>query len=606
MCQKCDELFKNGFVSGDHTCLVYDTMEDYRYCAGQYILDGLIKDELIICVIDEYSEENLFADLKVLGVDVENYLEKGQLIISSIKNTYRGTNSFQPDDTLQYWIDLVGKNKDRKGIRIMGEATFALDGKYETLEKLIEYEIRVNIDLIPLFKNQQYLCVYNKNLYPASVLKSIIRAHKSYINGREYSHQNTFFIMPEENIKIHKEETVLYDQFKIMENSVKINLERELRTDQVRFHYILGCIGDGVWDYNCIKKTVSISDDIKSKLLKIKESSDKEIQASAIKNWIHPEDWNNFKLEMEKHESNLIKEIRMEVRFCVGKNKWQWYECRGKAIGKSENGQVTRIVGTLVNIQDRKQLEQERKENSELLEKKVMERTDQLLQVNKELEAFSHSVSHDLRAPLRSIDGFSKALLTEYEDQLAGNGDHYIERIRNSTAKMNQLINDLLNLSRLNQSTMNIKEVNLSALVEKFAEIYKETNRDRNIEFIIKPNVIANCDEGLIGIVLENLLNNSCKFTQKHYTAKIEFGTIRNETEDIFYVKDDGAGFDMEFSNKLFGVFQRLHRVDEFEGNGIGLANVQRVIFRHGGRVWAESEVEKGATFYFTLGKEHI
>lgn len=236
------------------------------------------------------------------------------------------------------------------------------------------------------------------------------------------------------------------------------------------------------------------------------------------------------------------------------------------------------------------------------LERRVVERTQQLEAANKELEAFSYSVSHDLRAPLRSIDGFSQALLEDYSPTLDTQGQNYIHRVRHACQRMAQLIDDLLTLSRLTRSEMHLTTVDLSAMVREIAERLKAGEPQRRVEFVISPGLTACADPNLLRIALNNLLGNAWKFTAKHESARIEFGAATaSDAESVFCVRDDGAGFDMAYAAKLFGAFQRLHSAAEFEGVGIGLATVQRVIHRHGGRVWAESAPEQGAAFFFTL-----
>ena len=242
------------------------------------------------------------------------------------------------------------------------------------------------------------------------------------------------------------------------------------------------------------------------------------------------------------------------------------------------------------------------------LEQQVAQRTAQLevsnkeLGVsNKELESFCYSVSHDLRAPLRGIDGFSQALLVKYPAQLDERGRHYLERIRAGTQRMGQLIDDLLNLSRVTRHEMRTETVMLSALAHGVAEELRKTQPQRAVEFRIQENLQAQGDAHLLRIALQNLLDNAWKYTSKHAHARIEFGLVERQGEAVYFVRDDGAGFDMAYAGKLFGAFQRLHDENEFDGVGVGLATVQRIIHRHGGRIWAESAPEQGATFYFTL-----
>jgi len=227
----------------------------------------------------------------------------------------------------------------------------------------------------------------------------------------------------------------------------------------------------------------------------------------------------------------------------------------------------------------------------------------ELAAVNKELESFSYSVSHDLRAPLRSIDGFSQALLEDYPDKLDEQGKNYLKRVRSNTQRMGELIDDLLKLSRLIRSEMKPEMVNLSTLAQSIATELQKTQPERQVEFVITPGLSAKGDEHLLRLLLENLLGNAWKFTEKHSQARIEFGSTRADGKQVFLVRDDGAGFDMTYADKLFAPFQRLHSVSEFPGVGIGLATVQRIICRHGGRIWAEGDIEKGAIFYFTLAQ---
>ena len=221
--------------------------------------------------------------------------------------------------------------------------------------------------------------------------------------------------------------------------------------------------------------------------------------------------------------------------------------------------------------------------------------------VNRELEAFSYSVSHDLRAPLRSIDGFSQALMEDYPDTLDEQGKDYLQRVRSAAQRMGILIEDMLNLSRLTRREMRRETVDLSTLAQLISTQLQESQTDRRVEFVVAPGLTASGDAHLLEILLENLLGNAWKFTGHHDQARIEFGRTQIDGEHAYFVRDDGAGFDMAYSDKLFGAFQRLHTEDEFEGTGIGLATVQRIARRHGGRAWAEGKVGKGATFYFTL-----
>jgi len=235
------------------------------------------------------------------------------------------------------------------------------------------------------------------------------------------------------------------------------------------------------------------------------------------------------------------------------------------------------------------------------LEQRVIDRTRQLEATNKELEAFAYSVSHDLRAPLRSIDGFSQVVLEDYSDKLDEEGAHYLQRLRAASQRMGHLIDDMLKLSRVTRIKIQRRKVDLSVLAETITAELQQRQPERRVQFAITSGLTANGDKRLLEIALENLLENAWKFTGKRARARIEFGCNETNGKSTYFVRDDGVGFDMAYADKLFGAFQRLHSPREFEGTGIGLATVQRIIHRHGGEVWGEGAVEKGAAFYFTL-----
>src|SRR6266851_3954435 len=220
---------------------------------------------------------------------------------------------------------------------------------------------------------------------------------------------------------------------------------------------------------------------------------------------------------------------------------------------------------------------------------------------NKELEAFAYSVSHDLRAPLRSIDGFSQALLEDYADKLDATAQEHLQRVRHAAQRMAALIDDMLNLSRVTRCELHREKLDLSAMAKLIAADLQEAEPGRRVEFVIANGLTAVGDPQLLRAAMENLLRNSWKYTSGHATARIEFGKTDKKGKHSFIIRDDGAGFDPRYADRLFGAFQRLHTTKEFSGTGVGLATVQRIIHRHGGEIWAEGAVEKGATFYFTL-----
>ena len=239
-------------------------------------------------------------------------------------------------------------------------------------------------------------------------------------------------------------------------------------------------------------------------------------------------------------------------------------------------------------------------------EQELITRSAELEAANKELESFSYSVSHDLRAPLRGIDGFSQALEEDYAGRLDGTGKNYLKRIRAGVRRMGVLIDDLLNLARVTRAEMHHDKIDLSRMAADIVRDLQTAEPERRVSVKLAKGLAANGDTPLVRVALQNLLGNAWKFTSKRLDAKIEFGVFDSNGNRAYYVRDNGAGFDQTYANRLFGAFQRLHSMQEFPGTGIGLATVQRIVHRHGGEVWAEGAVNQGATVYFTLGAEHV
>lgn len=277
-----------------------------------------------------------------------------------------------------------------------------------------------------------------------------------------------------------------------------------------------------------------------------------------------------------------------------------WIEASAGPL-KDKNGVVRGGVTAFRDISQRKADEREIRKLNDELELRVVERTAELATANKELEAFSYSVSHDLRAPLRHISGFSKMLAEEFGSTLDPTAQHYLDRIQSGTQKMGLLVDELLNLARVGRQALRLQPTNLGTIVAEVIAILQPEREGRQVEWVIADLPAVECDAVLAKQVFQNLLANALKFTRPRAHAVIEVSHTEEDGQAVFMVRDNGIGFDMKYVDKLFGVFQRLHRAEDFEGTGIGLVTVQRILHKHGGRVWAEGEVDKGAAFYFTL-----
>lgn len=308
--------------------------------------------------------------------------------------------------------------------------------------------------------------------------------------------------------------------------------------------------------------------------------------------------------------STVIESILTDLKK-QGSTYLEWYHQR-------KNGEIFPVAVSLTvigieddkpllhviwqDISDRKHAEEELDNHRRHLEELVEYRTNELTVVNKELEAFSYSVSHDLRAPLRSIDGFSLALLEDYIAVLDETAQDYLKRIRAAAQKMDQLIDALLDLSRVTRRELKSRPVNLTQIAREILADLKQNEPQREVEYKVQDGLHARGDKELLRIALINLLRNAWKYTSKTSRGQIEFGCKTEDDETVYFIQDNGAGFDMAYADKLFDPFQRMHPAIEFPGTGIGLATVSRIINKHGGRIWAESAPNKGATFYFTLG----
>ncbi len=320
------------------------------------------------------------------------------------------------------------------------------------------------------------------------------------------------------------------------------------------------------------------------------------------KSWldlVHPEDREPAARRMQEALETGSFEAEWRVIWPDGTTRWIF----GRAWAfKDDAGKPLRLVGAIVDVTERKEAELDVLRINAELEQRVGQRTLQLEAANRELEAFAYSVSHDLRAPLRGIDGWSLALAEDYDAVLDDRARQYLNRVRSEAQRMGHLIDDMLQLSRVTRGEMKSDTVDLTTLANHITARLRDAEPERSMEFVIEPELVAVGDGRLLEIALTNLFSNAVKFTGARDKACIEFGRLKKEGETTFYVRDNGAGFNMDNAGKLFGAFQRLHKASEFPGSGIGLATVQRVVRRHGGRVWAEAHVNCGATFSFTLG----
>jgi PAS domain S-box-containing protein len=374
--------------------------------------------------------------------------------------------------------------------------------------------------------------------------------------------------------------------------------ELALKESEERLSITLETTNIGIWDWD-IKKDTWYASKIYYTMLGYdpnSDSPDKEFWLHKL----HPDDKEMVEEKIATILNQKSHNFSYEARILNANCIYQWVMVIGHTVEYDNEGNHVRMIGIRLDINDRKLAEDEiRKLNTEL-EQRVKERTLQLENANKELESFSYSVSHDLRAPLRGIDGWSLALLEDYDECLDEKGRVYLQRVRSESQRMGNLIDDLLKLSRVNRFEMKKMNMNMSAVAQTIANRLLETKAGRRCEFVIQPGLFVNADLQMMEIAITNLLDNAFKYTGKIIYAKIEFGLLQKDGVPTYFVRDNGVGFDMEYATKLFGAFQRMHKQSDFPGTGIGLATVKRIISRHGGRIWVESKPGAGSTFYFT------
>ena len=403
------------------------------------------------------------------------------------------------------------------------------------------------------------------------------------------------------HIKINMIEQTTYRVASFVDLTVLKNAQESLRVSEERLKLAIDSVGLGLWDWNIATGGVFFNRNW-SRMLGF-EPEEITPQVGTWEKLVHPEDWTKVKKTLYNHIEGKTNVYFTEHRLKTKEGGYRWISDRGKVVFRDYNGKAIRMIGIHNDITERKEAELKLQNWNRELAREVKERTEQLEETNRELESFSYSVSHDLKAPLRAISSFSEILEEEAESKLDGELLRYLNIIKTNASKMNQLISDLLSFARLGKKSLKLQKVNTIQLIREVYREQMELHHYKEHEFYLKPvsNVFA--DYAMLKIVFSNLISNAFKFSKKDQMVEIEIGELAWEGRKVLYVKDNGVGFNMKYVDKVFGAFQRLHKESEFPGTGIGLSLVQRVIHKHGGKIWVESQSDEGATFYFYLGR---
>jgi len=463
-------------------------------------------------------------------------------------------------------------------------------------EKQVENILRIWSRCREMTPGPLMMRVGNKRVFPCN-------CHGALIQPRNETTRALLLIHFEHKTEFSKSFTALNEKIALLKKEIKEHKEttNNLAQRNAEFQAMFRAIPDTVLFVD-IKRQILLSNPAAYEMFGYNNAEligNTTEMLYADKRDFHIQGNNRYNLRKSKNNEAY------EVKYKRKDGSTFWAETVGTQV-KNNTDQAIGYIGLIRDITKRHQINNELEQHRNHLEAMVEERTTELAATNKELESFSYSVSHDLMAPLRSIDGFNQLLIEEYAEQIDDKGKDYLQRVRNNTQKMRMLINDMLALARVTQISLNRETIDLSALAQETINKLRELEPQRHVTTNIESNLQVWADKQLLGIALDNLFGNAWKYTGREPMAEISFGSEIKDGNIVYFIRDNGAGFDMECASKIFDAFQRLHKSKEFEGTGIGLATVDRIFRRHNGNIWVNAKVGQGATFYFTLSVNQL
>jgi len=565
-----------------------------------FIKTGIARGEKCFYIVDCASTEEIRKSFTEHEFYLDELEKKGQISIMTESQVYSRQGGFDPDAVIRLLQAETGKalRQGYTALRIIGEMSWALRG-YNGSDRLLEFEAKLNRDLFPAYPCLA-ICQYDRSKFAPKIVKGTLLTHPLLIHGDQF-YNNFYYLDPEEYFGHDKSSREVEHWLDNLERERRDRealrkQQKELRESKEKYQKLAESAGAILWEYDITSdRWTYVAPQVK-KILGYDPEDWKDMNF-----WtehLHPDDreWASQYCSRctQRGEDHIF-----EYRFLKKDGGTVWLQ--DDVSVELKEGKPSKLRGFMIEITGRKEAENALRKLTQELEQRVEERTAQLEESNRELEAFTYTVSHDLRSPLRAIDGFTRILLEEYGGKLDEEGKRLLKVIIDNTQQMDQLITDLLVLSRVTRHQIKKLPVDMEGLLNAvYNEIISEDNLN-SLDFVTGELPTGTGDPNLLRQVWKNLLGNAVKFTSLREKRIVEVGGYRESGYNIYFVKDNGVGFDPRYGNKIFGVFQRLHGAKEFSGTGIGLAIVQRVVNRHGGEVWAEGDLGKGAVFYFSL-----
>lgn len=585
--------------SNEHICMLFDNIDYYREIATDFIIDGLANDEKVLYIVSEYSAPMIQQDLKSKDIDMQYFINKGQLTISNSNNVYNVNDSFNPKKAVEYWkkeVEYIEK-QGFSGFRVVAEVVFDEDKTQKSFENFMEHEVLFNKEIVSIYGNQKYLCVFNKAKFPPVVLEDMIKKHNIVINNKEILNPNPYYIDINDQIKEYNDKKSLRNRFSldssIYLDQIDIDKKKENKDIEIMKH-ILGATGDGIWEFDIESSKIDLSSTFYDIIGVMKNDFNNNYKE--IVKLIHHEDVNEFLESSKKCLRNEIEHFSHEVRIKKSNGEWVWLLIKGVTIKRNTlNGQAFKMVGIFNNITESKRMKRE---------------LDEKIYFEKLRTDFFANLSHEFRTPLNVILG-SIQLQELYvnNDILNKNSDKYkrqLKSMKQNCYRILRLVNNLIDSTKIDTGFYNIdlENYDIVNLIKNIVFSVEDYVIKQKLNIKFKCNIeemIIACDPEKIERVILNLLSNAIKFTPPE--GEIIVNVFIDNSNIIIKVKDTGLGIPRD---KIVSIFDRFSQVDKsltrsHEGSGIGLSLVKSIIEMHKGEVYVESELNEGSKFFIKL-----